>query len=88
MLDVKTGLTQVSNVIEKSIVSQLKYATYDGPIEDLYPTTGYISQNDLRKWKARFDAAKDRKSDEELIQTCTQQVASSWFNEFIQKVFE
>jgi hypothetical protein len=49
------------------VISKVKYARYDGDYNDLYPTMGYVSQNELNKWRTRFTAEKDRKSKTELI---------------------
>lgn len=65
--DPQTGQLVLNDVVNKSVISKVKYARYDGDYNDLYPTTGYISQTELNKWRSRFTAEKDRKSKSELL---------------------
>lgn len=68
IFDPVTGTIVYNDVITKSILSKVKYAKYDGDYNDLYPTTGYISQTELNKWRARFTADKERRSKSELVE--------------------
>lgn len=65
--DSQTGQLVLNDVVNKSVISKVKYARYDGDYNDLYPTTGYVSQTELNKWRSRFTAEKDRKSKSELL---------------------
>ncbi len=67
IFDPVTGSMVYNDVVTKSVISKVKYAKYDGDYNDLYPTMGYISQTELNKWRARFTAAKDKKSKDDLI---------------------
>jgi hypothetical protein len=67
IFDPVTGTMVYNDVVTKSVISKVKYARYDGDYNDLYPTMGYVSQNELNKWRTRFTAEKDRKSKTELI---------------------
>jgi len=68
IFDPVTGTLVYNDVITKSVISKVKYAKYDGDYNDLYPTTGYISQTELNKWRTRFTAERDRKSKSELVE--------------------
>ncbi len=67
IFDVQTGTLVYNDIVTKSIISKVKYATYDSDYNDLYPTQGYVSQTELNKWRARFTAEKDKKSKTDLI---------------------
>lgn len=77
-----------SNQIIKSVINQVKYAEYAGVVEDLYPTTGYVSQTDLRKWRSRFEAAADKKSEDELYAILIRELTRQWMDEVNGHIFK
>ncbi|MBE2246947.1 MAG: hypothetical protein IAE67_06785 [Candidatus Competibacteraceae bacterium] len=88
IFDSTTGTLTYSNQINKAVINQIKFAEYTGVTEDLYPTTGYISQTDLRKWRSRFDAANDRKSDQELLNILIRELTKQWIDEVNGAIFK
>jgi tetratricopeptide (TPR) repeat protein len=81
------GEVTYSDVIQKSVINQVKFAEYNGVTDDLYPTTGYISQTDLRKWRSRFEASSDRKTDQELLEICVKELVRQWLDQMNAAVF-
>lgn len=82
------GEVTYSDVIQKSVINQVKFAEYNGVTEDLYPTTGYISQTDLRKWRSRFEASSDKKTDQELLDICVRELVRQWLDQMNAAVFK
>ncbi len=81
------GEVTYSDEIQKTVINQVKFAEYNGVTEDLYPTTGYISQTDLRKWRSRFEASSDRKTDQELLDICVRELVRQWLDQMAAAVF-
>jgi|GEM_PF-6211537 len=88
LISVATGTTTYTNVISKSVINQVRYADYSGITDDLYPTTGYISQNDLRNWRSRFTASNDKKPVSELTKIAEEEAVRELVDEMLVRPFE
>lgn len=88
LIDSNQGEVSYSDMIQKSVINQVKFAEYNGVTEDLYPTTGYISQADLKKWRSRFEAASGRKSEQELLDICIKELVRQWLDQMNAAVFK
>lgn len=74
LMNVKDGNIIYNDVLTKSVINKVKYADYDGVLEDLYPNTGYINQNDLKKWRSRFTAKSEVKPVSEITTITEEEV--------------
>lgn len=88
IISVKSGTTIMTDMLSKSVINIVKYADYNGPLEDLYPTTGYINQNELRKWRARFTAKSDKKPLSELTKITQEELAKQFSGDIVKIVFQ
>lgn len=88
LFNTTNGEVTYSDLIQKSVINQVKFAEYNGVTEDLYPTTGYISQSDLRKWRSRFEASSDRKSEQELLDICVRELVRQWMDQMNAAIFK
>ncbi len=73
--------------ISKSVINVIKYAQYDGDYNMLFPNTGYISNQDLAKWRSRFNSKSDRKSIEELSGIVKKELLKDLQSSLLHKVF-
>lgn len=76
-----------TDTISKSVINVIKYAQYDGNYNLLFPTTGYISTQELSKWRSRFNSKNDRKSVEELANIVKKELVKEMQQTIMQKVF-
>lgn len=88
ILNVATGTTSYTGNVSKSVINQIRYADYNGVTDDLYPTTGYISQTDLNQWRTRFKAVNDRKPLSELTRICEEEVVRQLTDDVLTHVFD
>lgn len=88
IIDISNNTILYNDILTKSIVNKLKYARYDGDYNDLTPTTGYISTNDLNIWRKRFAAERDKKSRAELIDLVLNSTADEIYNIVLNKLIQ
>jgi tetratricopeptide (TPR) repeat protein len=75
LISVETGQILDSDVITRSVINTTRYGTYQGDVESLFPSTGNISQVELSKWRQRFNASRDIKPIQELLNIVQEDIA-------------
>lgn len=87
IIDAEKEEVLANDTLSKSVINVIKYAQYEGDYNSLFPTTGYISNQDLLKWRSRFNSKSDRKSIEELSDIVRKELVKELQSTILRRVF-